>query len=419
MKKFLKIVGWILLVLVVVILGYFYISFNSYSPGEVEAEINEPRLSYFNDSYDQCRADFIQQAESLKQKFAGVAIFSTSIPSATDQNLMVDYCYIPAQHGSSKLLILTSGVHGVEGFAGSAIQLMLMQEFLDTARLSDVGVLFIHGINAYGFKYGRRVTENNVDFNRNCDIDASLFSKENTGYAKLYGMLNPKGKVNSGSIKNKFFMLVAIRKLMQESMEALRQAVLQGQYQYPEGLYFGGKGYEPQLLQIGNVIKEKAKDYESVLNVDLHTGYGALGVLHLFPNPVDDPRVKKGMEDIYAGYQIDWGDSDDFYTINGAFSDYIGQLLPGKFYMPMLFEYGTLNSQTTVGSIKSIHNMILENQGNHHGYRSEKDSLKVMENFVEMYYPSSKTWRSKVMDDTWKIMESSFEKFKILPVVQD
>jgi hypothetical protein len=45
--------------------------------------------------------------------------------------------------------------------------------------------------------------------------------------------------------------------------------------------------------------------------------------------------------------------------------------------MPVLFEYGTLNSQTTMGSLKSIHTMILENQGTQHGYKSERDSLRV------------------------------------------
>jgi hypothetical protein len=419
MKKILKIIGFTLAVIIVAGLGYVYVSFNYYSPGKVEANPDNARLAFFNENYQDCRDDFRKAAFALKERFSGVEFYSLPFGSKADPGLEVDYCYVPARRDSSKLLILTSGVHGVEGYTGSAIQCMLMQEFLDTAKLADVGILFIHGINAYGFKYGRRVTENNVDFNRNCDIDPSLYSKENTGYTKLYSMLNPDGKVNAGSLKNKFFMLVAINKLMQESMGALRQAVLQGQYQYPEGLYFGGKNQEPQLSQITKMILDKAKAYETVLNIDLHTGYGELGIAHLFPNPVDDPAVKSSMEKIFEGYKIDWGDSDDFYTINGAFSDYIGQLLPGKFYMPMTFEYGTLNSQTTIGSVKSIHNMILENQSKHYGYLSEKDSLRVMKNFIEMYYPSSAEWRSKVMDDTWKLMESSFVQFKNLPVASN
>jgi hypothetical protein len=43
----------------------------------------------------------------------------------------------------------------------------------------------------------------------------------------------------------------------------------------------------------------------------------------------------------------------------------------------MVFEFGTLDSQTTMGSIKSLHNLIVENQGVHHGYKTKKDELKI------------------------------------------
>jgi len=77
----------------------------------------------------------------------------------------------------------------------------------------------------------------------------------------------------------------------------------------------------------------------------------------------------------------------------------------------MLFECGTLNSLTTLGSVKSIHNRILENQGNRFGYHTHEDSLRVMKHFMEMYNPSSETWRSKVMNDTYQMMEQVFMRF--------
>jgi len=412
MKKFLKILAFVFVIIIVGGLGYAYISYNTWSPGKVEADIDETKLEYFQDSYEACRQAFLEQADALNEKFFKVEVFSRKVPTKTGAGLMIDFCCIPAQHENSKLLIISSGVHGIEGFVGSAVQQMLMDKFLDIGMLGNVSILFIHGINPYGFNFTRRVTENNVDFNRNCETNNALFSTPNKGYTDLYDMLNPTGKVDAGSFKNNFFMLVAINKLMQESMASLRQAVLQGQYEYPEGLYFGGNNFEPQLEMIGQVITEKAQDYDTIMNIDLHTGYGARGFLHLFPNPVDDPEVKGAMEIIFEGHTIDWGDSDDFYTINGAFSDYIGKILPGKFYMPMSFEFGTLNSQTTTGSVKSIHNMILENQGKHYGYKSKKDSLAVMKNFVEMYYPSSETWRSKALNDAFSVMEQVLNRFQ-------
>ena len=411
MKKFLKIIAIAIVVLIVAVLGYTYVALNYYSPADPEVEISKAEQHYYHNSYIENRAAFIAEGKKLQAKFDSVQLFSRNVPSKIDNNLTIDFCYIPAQKETEKLIIITSGTHGVEGYVGSAVQQMFMNEILTDEMLVDVGVLLVHSVNPFGFKYSRRVTENNVDFNRNCDVKKSLFSSENEGYGKLIGMLNPEGKVKSGSVKNKFFMLIAINELLKKSMASLRQAVLQGQYKYENGLYFGGFDFEPQLAILGDVFKTVSADYESVFNIDLHTGYGERGVAHLFPNPIDDERIKSGLENIFKGYEINWGDSDDFYIINGSFTDYIGKLLANKTYYPMVLEFGTLNSQSTVGSIKSIHNMVLENQGYHYGYKSKTDSLKVMHSFMEMYNPTSGKWRTKIMDDSKILFKKTMENY--------
>ncbi len=414
MKRFLKVLGVILAVLVFGVLAYVYIGYNTWSPGTVEYPAEKTALNYFRESYTDCRSEFIQNATLLKKQFDSTEIFSVPVPGSADNDLTIDFCYVPAGKEKSKLLILSSGIHGIEGFVGSAIQNMVMKELTDSLVTANIGLLFIHAMNPYGFKNFRRVTENNVDLNRNFDSNNALFGSVNQGYTNLYDLLNPSGKVNSGSLKNKFFMLLAIQKMLKASMKALRQAVLQGQYQYPEGLYFGGKGFEPQVSSVSPVLVKYASGYNTVMNIDLHTGYGALGNMHLFPNPVTDPKVKSAMEQVFNGYTIDWGDSKDFYTINGAFSDYIGDLMNGKLYVPMTFEFGTLNSQTTSGSIHSIHNMILENQGFHYGFQNNSDREVVLKNFREMYYPSSEAWRSKVIGDSKKMISQVFSRFSVL-----
>jgi hypothetical protein len=405
MKKFLKVLSAIVVIVITTILAVSYISYNSWSPGDVDAEPDPSLTTYFLGSYEECRDAFRTNAREIQEKYEGAELFSLSVESKLDNDLTIDFCYLPPENEKSKLLILSSGIHGIEGITGSAVQAMLMDKALADGGYPETGILFVHAINPYGFKYLRRVSENNVDMNRNWDAEVSLFSTKNQGYSELYSMLNPEGKVSTGSLKNRFFLLVAIERLIEKSMKSLRQAILQGQYEYPEGLYFGGTDFEPQMAMLMPVFKQYAEEYETVLNIDLHTGYGELGVLHLFPNPVDDPVVKEAMEHIFKGYVIDWGDSDDFYTINGSFTDFIGILMPDKLYVPMVFEYGTLNSQTTLGSIRSIHNMILENQGFQHGYRSADDERRVKTNFMEMYNPSSEAWRSKVLSDTRELME--------------
>jgi len=309
-------------------------------------------------------------------------------------------------------LILTSGVHGVEGYLGSAVQQMFLKELVNENSLDDLGLLIIHGVNPYGFKYKRRVTENNVDLNRNCSTGNRLFDSENKGYNDLNAFLNQNQKVNLTSVGNLFFQLDAIQKIIQYSMGSLRQAVLQGQYEHEKGVYFGGKSLEPSVKAVTPLILKTAENYELVFSIDLHTGYGANGTMHLFPNPLKDEKKKAKIENIFSGFHIDWGDSDDFYTVTGDFVTYLGDIIPEKYYLTMVFEFGTTDTQTTMGSIKALHNVMMENQGVQHGYKSEKDEKVVKSRFLNGYYPSSESWRSKAINDARKTLLQAVKKYQ-------
>ena len=121
-------------------------------------------------------------------------------------------------------------------------------------------------------------------------------------------------------------------------------------------------------------------------------------MLHLFPNPVDDPDRVEKTEFVFAGHSIDWGDSEDFYTLLGGFADaFLSKINPDATYLYMPFEWGTLDSQKTFGSLHSIQNIILENQGYNHGYKNAKQQDRIVSNLLESYYPSSDAWRSEVI----------------------
>ncbi len=377
MKTFFKAILILIILVVAGVIGFTTYQFNMYKPQAVTQKITPENLTYFQGSYVDCRKSFFLEVDKMKEIYQNVQISSLKVESKIDQDLFIDYCYIPAQKRFKRLLILTSGVHGVEGYVGSAVQQMFLKELVKENSLDELGLLVIHGINPYGFKYKRRVTENNVDLNRNSSVDNSLFESENKGYNDLNAFLNQNQKVNLISFGNFFFQLDAIQKIIRYSMGTLRQAVLQGQYQYEKGIYFGGKALEPSVKAVTPLIQQTAENYDMVFNIDLHTGYGANGTMHLFPNPLKDEKKKAKIENIFSGNRIDWGDSDDFYTVTGDFVTYVGDIIPEKYYLSMAFEFGTMDSQTTMGSIKSLHNVMIENQGAQNGYKSQKDEKKV------------------------------------------
>jgi hypothetical protein len=410
-----KIFQVVLIGLVVIIAGVIGVTtykYHTYKPTPVTLKVTPSNLPYFQESYNDCRKSFLAQAEKIRVTYKNVRIANLKIESKTDPDLTIDYCYIPAQKTFERLLIVTSGIHGVEGYVGSAVQQMFLNELLQKISLDNMGLLLIHGINPYGFKYKRRVTENNVDLNRNCSTDKALFASLNAGYSDLKGLLNPTGKANTRSMGNIFFPVNAIEKILLHGMGTLRQAVLQGQYQYPKGVYFGGRELEPSIKAVTPLIRDTARNYEMVFCIDLHTGYGKRGTMHLFPNPMKDKKKKAKVENIFSGIPIDWGDEADFYTVTGEFTSYVGQIIPGKYYLNMTFEFGTMDSQTTMGAIKSIHNVILENQGAHFGYASQKDEERIKHRFVEGYYPSSRPWRSKAIRDARKTLLQAVKKYQ-------
>jgi len=366
-------------------------------------------FEYFPENYEQARQNFRNEADIITSTESEAKFFSFKIPSQIDDDLTTDVLYIPAKQ-QKNLLILSSGVHGIEGFVGHAIQIMFIKTFLSENLITNTGILFIHAVNPYGFKYIRRVSENNIDLNRNSSANDSLYDIVNEGYPHVSDFINPTSVLDFSDCMHKCFFLRAMNMLRKESISVLRQAVLQGQYAHPKGLYYGGNDFEPQIKLLTPFIDSICEPYQTIMTIDLHTGYGERGKLHLFPNPVED-NIKVLAEEIFEGYQIDWGDGDDFYTVTGDFSGFIGQLNADKTYIPITFEYGTMNSQKTTGSIKSLHIMVMENQGFQYGYKSSKDSVKIKDKFIEMYYPSSSRWRNLIMIQTIEMFETILPRF--------
>jgi hypothetical protein len=406
------ILNGILLISIIGTIIYLYLAYNNFS-FKYEFKVNESILHYFKNSYDEARKEFRLKSKELVLKYSDSKMFEIPVASRIDSDLTIDICYVRASKKPDKILILSSGVHGVEGYVGSAVQFYFIDNFINEDFLEKTSVLLIHSVNPYGFKYQRKVTENNVDLNRNSDIDKELYSTINEGYSEISDIINPKKKVETGTPTNRFFFLKAIKEITRRSISVFRQAILQGQYEYPKGLFYGGIDFEPQIKNLVQSLETICDPYKTIFAIDLHTGYGERGKLHLFPNPVEE-SVKNRMETIFQGFHIDWGDSDDFYTYSGDFVGFIQKINKDKIFIPMLFEYGTVGSRNILGSIKSLHIMILENQGEHYGYVSDEDRKKVKHDFVEMYNLSSDSWRSQIMEETGIVLDKSLKRFSEL-----
>ena len=155
----------------------------------------------FRQTYDEARLLFRNSAEA--------AGFTTSVIPIHD-SYQADIAILKGD--PKKVLIHISGIHGVEGYAGSGAQVAALQYFAlkNTTRralytsLNDEGgktiispptLVFIHAINPFGMSNNRRVNEQNIDVNRNFLSDEQLAFTRNrdpnfAGYVDIDFLLN-------------------------------------------------------------------------------------------------------------------------------------------------------------------------------------------------------------------------------------
>lgn len=339
------------------------------------------------------------------------------IPSQTDSELSIDYCHIRPKGPRDRLLVITSGIHGAEAPAGSTIQRSFMIHKASSAHEAGLGLLFIHAVNPYGFKYFRRTTESNVDLNRNFILEAEYAKHKNLEYDKLAHFLKPDLPASTGMLADLEFNAEFMGYFFDSGKQKMRQAIVQGQYTHARGLFYGGQLAEPHVKRLTTLFQNILPEYRAILMVDLHTGYGERGLLQLFPNAPQTEKIKKNTELVFKGISIHWGNQSGYYTTHGQFVDYVATLAkPNQIFVPMVIEYGTINSQSTMGSIDALRRMVRENQGHFHGFSDKESQKKIDYEFREMFLPEDLEWRSAILTATELLWKKVLRNFLELPL---
>jgi hypothetical protein len=287
--------------------------------------LQERALShYFPLDYEHARREFRNKARPYLKHHCGVFI-SRKVPSQLDSDLTIDGLYIPPSESCENLVIVSSGVHGPEGYVGSALQGIILDKVLPRLDLKRMGVLLLHSLNPYGFKYHRRQTENNVDLNRNFDLRPEHFRTYNKGYEKVMRIVQPEGVVESfnGQLLKSFVYLGSLLALGDISLDEMAQALGGGQFGQEQGLHFGGKEPEPQVHHVHDIFQEYGDDYKSILLLDIHSGLGEWGSLHLMPNleahkGESFQRIIRRHRDRHI-YKVTTGDTEGFYHTHRRF----------------------------------------------------------------------------------------------------
>ncbi|QRK05692.1 DUF2817 domain-containing protein [Archangium violaceum] len=193
--------------------------------------------------------------------------------SASGVELTVDVA-VGGTVDARRALLVTSGLHGVEGFIGSALQLAFLQRLaVDHSCANGLRLVFVHALNPFGFHMLRRTDERNVDLNRNF----LLPSEEYRGVPEAYWDVQRLLGLSAAAPASGFLPLNMLRCMLRHGQAVSRDAVAGGQYEDSWGLFFGGSELSPTGSLLETHLRGWLGDATEVLHVDIHSGLGPWG----------------------------------------------------------------------------------------------------------------------------------------------
>ena len=353
----------------------------------------------FSESYWEARAKF----RSLATR-AGMELHT--LPVVGDMYTM-DTAVLPGASEESGVVVHTSGVHGIEGYAGSAIQIAFMEQLIapntDDRRPT---IVLVHAVNPYGMAHFRRFNEHNVDLNRNAlheDEWASALGRARNvaGYENFdSAMFNPPSPPSLFDAYVGVFCK-AIFAIVRHGFVHMKRAIVAGQYHKPSVIYYGGqKLQESHRILKGFLTKRfTGTDKGIVTWIDVHTGLGPSGKDTLMPDVRADSKLSvlketeahfpgafainhmtSGSGDVAAGYELTMGTVGLFYP--RLFSNSRKPIVVTQ-------EFGTLPG------IFVARAMILENQA----FVYAPETQPTWSEFTrDAFYVRTDAWRTSILD---------------------
>ena len=300
------------------------------------AKKSAPRLS---DSYAEARTKFWNAATA-----ANFSITSHVHPlkGPDGGELATDVAtFIPP--GATKVIVITSGVHGVEGYLGSALQTKALEDGLFENLPRDTGVVLVHALNPWGMAYFTRTNEDNVDLNRNFLVNWA------EGAPADHPLAAEVHRIFVAPWDDKDAQRAAQAEFMkQHSLKDLQDAVSQGQYTNQQGLFCGGTGptwsykvwRERIIPSLRQYLPQVSGKPGGILHLDIHTGLAPRGEREMIGNHFPDSPAYKLAQRV-------WGKDAIKSTVTGNSSSSflrgtIGETLQVPGVVSATMEIGTI-----------------------------------------------------------------------------
>lgn len=336
-------------------------------------------MTKISSDYFEAREEFERAADS-----AGLRTMRMRVSAENQADLFIDFAF--QKRDPDRLLVQLSGVHGIEGYCGSAIQ----RQVLSSLPEGGPSLLFVHAVNPYGMANYRRANANNVDLNRSFN----LTPVRNDDYRFFDSYLNPNSRLQFTTGK-----LSAAFARLRLGNARTRQAVAAGQMDFPHGIFFTGKEIQREVQHLQHILHSHFPGAQHLICLDLHTGLGDWKGEMLFVDHDRETDSPEFFEKIF-GRKMNVPDPEQgAYSIHGRLSDSIRNALPNAKLRYCLQEFGTLPAGAVLNALR---------EENFEWRRRPAGTLPspfVKKAMLDSFLPDSEDWRAHCVGlgvERWK-----------------
>jgi hypothetical protein len=316
-----------------------------------------------------------------------------------------DIPYVLIGDGPHKVVI-NSGVHGIEGFFGSAAQNMFLDKFaqdLTPDFLQKYTIVLIHVINGWGMQNRMREVMDTkrgglVDLNRNFGVDFSRPEAlpQNPKYDLAHEMLlaKPDAVAKKNAIKDFYY---------KHKADGAWDAIGHGQYKHPYGLFFGGAAPMTENKMTMHIYDDVMRGAKSLTSIGLHTGLGRYyrkrgqATWQLLVSHPEQHKNTQYFSNMFVATYI----ASDERAANGPVL--LGDLvdcLEARYTTPEVPVY-TADFEIGTGEypiMSPIYKRMDMGDARYDLLNQGKINLQTRQNLTESWYPSDPRWRNSALE---------------------
>ncbi len=213
------------------------------------------------------------------------------------------------------------------------------------------------------------------------------------------GLLNPPAPPSAFDA----FRVKALWKIWRLGLPAMKNAVVGGQYDFPQGLFFGGKGPSQSARIMQGSFENWVGGARDIIHIDFHSGLGNFSAYKLLlVTPPDAPESVWYYNTYGREFVEPLANAEGTaYQTAGVLGDWLARNLAERNYRFVAAEFGTYSVIRVLGALRA------ENRAHFYCDPGERAYQRAKTELLECFCPRNASWRVPVVERGLRIIDQS------------